>query len=113
MAAAYTPSVTSEAGGLRHSQRAIMPRRICARVGCGEPVNKPTAKYCSIKCCSIDPARHERLRNQARRASARPIPMLRQLRFDFPSQAFDLEAQLSQLCQAREDVPAGMSRLTG
>jgi hypothetical protein len=39
--------------------------------------------------------------------------MLRQLRFDFPSQAFDPEAQLSQLCQAREDVPAGMSRLTG
>jgi hypothetical protein len=39
--------------------------------------------------------------------------MLRQLRFDFPSQAVDPEAQLSQLCQAREDVPAGMSRLTG
>jgi hypothetical protein len=39
--------------------------------------------------------------------------MLRQLRFDFPSQAFDPEAQLSQLCQAREDVPSGMSRLTG
>jgi hypothetical protein len=90
-----------------------MPHRICARVGCGELVHKPTAKYCSIKCCSIDPARHERLRNQARRASARPIPMLRQLRFDFQSQAFDPEAQLTQLCQAREDVPAGMSRLTG
>jgi hypothetical protein len=39
--------------------------------------------------------------------------MLRQLRFEFPSQAFDPEAQLSQLCQSREDVPAGMSRLTG
>jgi hypothetical protein len=113
MAAAYTPAVTSEAGVSRHSQRAAMPRRICARVGCGEPVHKPTAKYCSIKCCSIDPARHERLRNQARRASARPIPMLRQLRFDFQQTAFDPEAQLNELCREREDVPAGMSRLTG
>jgi len=90
-----------------------MTHRICARVGCGEPVHKPTAKYCSIKCCSIDPERHERLRNQARRASARPIPMLRQLRFEFSASAFDPEAQLTQFCQAREDVPAGMSRLTG
>ena len=113
MAAAYTPTVTSEAGMSRHSQRSTMPRRICARVGCDEPVHKPTAKYCSIKCCSIDPARHERLRNQARRASARPIPMLRQLRFDFQPPGFDPEAQLNELCLAREDVPAGMSRLTG
>jgi hypothetical protein len=113
MGAAYTPSVTSEAGVARSSQRSTMPRRICARVGCGEPVHKPTAKYCSIKCCSIDPARHERLRNQARRASARPIPMLRQLRFDFQPTGFDPEAQLNELCQTREDVPAGMSRLTG
>ena len=97
----------------RHSKRATTPRRICARVGCGEPVHKPTAKYCSIKCCSIDPARHERLRIQARRASTRPIPMLRQLRFDFPITGFDPEAQLTVLCQAREDVPSGMSRLTG
>src|ERR1700689_3743905 len=113
MAAAYPPAVTSEAGVSRHSQRAAMPRRICARVGCSEPVHKPTAKYCSIKCCSIDPARHERLRNQARRAAARPIPMLRQLRFDFQATAFDPEAQLNELCLAREDVPSGMSRLTG
>jgi hypothetical protein len=97
----------------RHSERAIMPRRICARVGCGEHVHKPTAKYCSIRCCAIDPARHERLRNQARRGSARPIPMLRQLRFDFPLTGFDPEAQLNELCLAREDVPSGMSRLTG
>jgi len=113
VAAAYTPSVTSEAGVSRHSERVPLPRRICARVGCGEPVHKPTAKYCSIKCCSIDPARHERLRSQARRASSRPIPMLRQLRFEFQSLGFDPEAQLNELCQAREDVPAGMSRLTG
>ena len=113
MGTAYTPSVTLEAGVSRHSERAIMPRRICARVGCSEPVHKPTAKYCSIKCCSIDPARHERLRNQARRASARPIPMLRQLRFEFQATGFDPEAQLTVLCQSREDVPSGMSRLTG
>jgi len=94
--------------------RATAPRRICARVGCGQPVHKATAKYCSIKCCAIDPERHERLRMQARKASARPIPMLRQMRFDFPvSPAFDPEAQLTQLCLSREDVPAGMSRLTG
>ena len=98
---------------LKHSGRASVLHRICARVGCGEPVHKPTAKYCSIRCCSIDPERHQRLRNQALKASARPIPMLRQLRFEFPSQAFDPEAQLTQFCQAREDVPSGMSRLTG
>src|SRR3984957_6913616 len=97
----------------KHSGRATMPRRICARVGCGELVHKPTAKYCSIKCCSIDPARHERLRNQARKAAARPIPMLRQLRFDFPSTSFDPEAQLNELCRAGGDIRAGMSRLTG
>jgi hypothetical protein len=39
--------------------------------------------------------------------------MLRQLRFDFQPTGFDPEAQLTALCQAREDVPAGMSRLTG
>src|ERR1700719_3356679 len=98
---------------LKQPRRVAMPLRICARVGCSELVHKPTAKYCSIKCCSIDPARHERLRNQARRASARPIPMLRQLRFDFQPTSFDPEAQLNELCRAREDVPAGMSRLTG
>jgi hypothetical protein len=97
----------------KFSRRTIMPLRICARVGCAEKVHKATAKYCSIKCCAIDPARHERLRNQARKSSARPLPMLRQLRFDFQASTFDPEAQLTQLCQAREDVPSGMSRLTG
>src|ERR1700681_2490435 len=112
-AAAYTHRVTSEAGMLKHSGRASVLHRICARVGCGEPVHKPTAKYCSIRCCSIDPERHQRLRNQALKASARPIPMLPPLRFELPSQAFDREPQLTQFCQAREDVPSGMSRLTG
>lgn len=113
MAAAYTPPMRLEARMSGESRRAAIPHRLCARVGCGEPVHKATAKYCSIKCCSIDPERHERLRIQARKASSRPIPMLRQLRFDFPSQTFDPEAQLTQLCLAREDVPSGMSRLTG
>ena len=39
--------------------------------------------------------------------------MLRQLRFDFVATGLDPEAQLYELSQAREDVPAGMSRLTG
>jgi hypothetical protein len=39
--------------------------------------------------------------------------MLRQLRFDFALKGFDPEAQLNELCLAREDVPSGMSRLTG
>ncbi len=39
--------------------------------------------------------------------------MLRQLLFDFQPTGFDPEAQLNLLCQAREDVPSGMSRLTG
>jgi len=39
--------------------------------------------------------------------------MLRQLRFEFQPIGFDPEAQLNELCLAREDVPAGMSRLTG
>ena len=82
--------------------------RICARRGCGTAVKKPTAKYCSVRCCAIDPERHERLRAQARRASARPLTMAHQLSL---SVAFDPEAQLAQLCQGREDAPAGMSRL--
>lgn len=76
-------------------------------------VKKPTAKYCSIRCCAIDPERHERLRNQARRASARPLPMTHQLSIGFTAVGIDAEALLAQLCEGREDVPAGMSRLVG
>ena len=83
-------------------------RRVCARLGCGTAVKKPTAKYCSVRCCAIDPERHERLRAQARRTSARPLTMARQLSLNV---TFDAEAQLAQLCQGREDAPAGMSRL--
>jgi len=82
--------------------------RLCARRGCGAAVKKPTAKYCSVRCCAIDPERHERLRAHARRASARPLTMAHQLSLNV---TFDPEAQLAQLSQGREDVPAGMSRL--
>ena len=84
--------------------------RLCARRGCGEPVKKRTAKYCSVHCCAIDPERHERLRQQARRAAARPLPMTRQLSLDLQRPAaFDPEASLAQL-RGRDDVPSGMSR---
>jgi hypothetical protein len=88
-------------------------QRLCARRGCAEPVKKRTAKYCSVRCCAIDPERHERLRQQARRASARPLPMTRQLALTLQPAAFDPEALLAQLCLGREDVPEGMSRFAG
>jgi hypothetical protein len=86
--------------------------RMCARRGCGAIVKKRTAKYCSIRCCAIDPERHERLRNQSRR-SVPPLPMTRQLTLGLQAGGFDPEAQLALLCVGREDIPAGMSRLAG
>lgn len=86
--------------------------RLCARRGCNEPVKKKTAKYCSVRCCAIDPERQERLRTQARRA-ARTIPMTRQLALNLTAPAFDPEALLAQLCRDREDVPEGMARFAG
>ena len=74
-------------------------------------VKKPTAKYCSVRCCAIDPDRLERLRAQTRRANARPLTMTRQLTLSMQSPTYDPEAQLAELCRQREDVPAGMSRL--
>lgn len=85
-------------------------RRMCARRGCNAPVKKPTAKYCSVRCCSVDPERLEKLRTQARRAGNRPVlPMARQLQLSFTGG--NPEELLNVLCQGREDVPAGMSRL--
>jgi hypothetical protein len=75
-------------------------------------VKKKTAKYCSVRCCAIDPERHERLRQQARRAS-RPLPMSRQLSLSLRTQPFDPEALLAQLCADREDIPEGMARFAG
>jgi len=88
------------------------PRRTCARRGCTAAVKKPTAKYCSVRCCSIDPQRLEKLRAQARRSSGRPVlPMARQLALTFAQPSANPEEMLNVLCQGREDVPGGMSRL--
>lgn len=88
-------------------------RRLCARVGCNAPVKKATGKYCSVRCCSIDPQRLQRLRNQARRVHARPLVMSRQLSLTLPTAVYDSEAELEDLCRGREDAPQGMSRLAG
>ncbi|MFN2539403.1 MAG: hypothetical protein ABR549_14810 [Mycobacteriales bacterium] len=87
-----------------------LARRVCARRGCNAAVKKPTAKYCSVQCCSIDPERLEKLREQARRSSRRSVlPMARQLQISFASG--NPEEMLNGLCEGREDVPAGMRRL--
>jgi len=96
-------------GGHSHAT----PSKICARRGCGAAVKKRTAKYCSIRCCSIDPERHERLRLQARRANARPLPMTRQMTLSMSDSSLDPEAQLAEMGEGREDIPAGMSRFAG
>jgi hypothetical protein len=88
------------------------PRRVCARRGCNIAVKKPTAKYCSVQCCSLDPERLEKLRTQARRASRRTVlPMARQLQMNFVAVSSNPEDLLNSLCEGREDVPAGMRRL--
>ena len=84
--------------------------RTCARRGCSEPVKKATAKYCSVRCCTIDPERLQRLRAHARRSSGRPLPLAHQL--TLPMAPYDPEAQLS-VFRGREDIPGGMSRLAG
>jgi|SRR5437879_2148343 len=85
--------------------------RICARPGCTETVKKPTAKYCSVRCCAVDPERHERLREQARRSARTPVlPLVRQLAIAF-GEGSNPEEMLSVLCQGREDAPAGLRRL--
>lgn len=85
-------------------------RRTCARRGCMAPVKKATAKYCSVRCCSLDPERHARLRLSAQRSNRRVLPMTRQLNLGFSS-ANNPEAAISRISEAREDVPRGMSRL--
>lgn len=88
--------------------------RLCVRRGCGHPVKKPTGKYCSVRCCSIDPERHERLRAQARRAGRRTVlPMAKQLTFDTHLWSPNPEAQIAAMSLDREDVPSGMSRFAG
>ncbi len=85
-------------------------RRICARRGCTAAVKKATAKYCSVRCCAIDPERHARLRLSAQRSNRRVLPMSRQLSLGL-SPTNNPEAALSRISESREDVPQGMSRL--
>ena len=88
--------------------------RTCARPGCTETVKKPTGKYCSVRCCSVDPERHERLREQARRHARTPVlPLARQLAIAFSEGSPNPEEMLTLLCQGREDAPAGLRRLIG
>jgi hypothetical protein len=84
--------------------------RICARIGCQTMVNKATAKYCSVLCCSTDPQRLSRMRERSRIASRQVLPMSRQLAIPFGSHD-GAEQMLALLCEGREDAPLGMARL--
>ena len=84
--------------------------RVCATRDCENAVKKPTAKYCSVACCAKDPARNERIREQAKRNRRRIIPLTRQLSLGFETHA-GAEAQLASITTNSEDVPFGMSRL--
>ncbi|MDQ6846258.1 MAG: hypothetical protein M3019_01540 [Candidatus Dormibacteraeota bacterium] len=96
--------------GQNGSDATTTTRRICARRGCAAPVKKRTAKYCSVRCCSIDPERHARLRLSAQRSSRRVLPLTRQLSLGLGA-TNNPEAAISRISEAREDVPRGMSRL--
>jgi hypothetical protein len=75
-------------------------------------VKKPTNKYCSVRCCTIDPERLERLRVQAQRSHRRVLPMARQLALELGGLPLsNPEAEIDLVGQGREDVPRGMSRL--
>jgi hypothetical protein len=84
-------------------------RRVCARQGCSALVKKPTAKYCSVRCCTVDPERRQRLRLSSRRSTRRVLPMSRQLSLALSS-ANNPEAALVGFGEGREDIPRGMSR---
>ena len=91
---------------------ATRTQRICAHPCCNLPVKKSTAKYCSVRCCGSDPARHARLRTQARKSNRKVVPLSLQMTLGI-CMANDDEALLARLCAGREDAPAGMSRLAG
>jgi hypothetical protein len=100
--------------GVRHAADGRLPSvRLCARAGCTEPVKKPTNKYCSVRCCAIDPERLARLRQQAHRNARRTVlPLAHQLSLEmWGSSLANPEAEIELLEEAREDVPRGMSRL--
>jgi hypothetical protein len=94
--------------GIAHGFKQIAPVKICARPGCEAAVKKTTAKYCSIRCCAIDPVRQERLRRQARRAPI--VPLAHQLSIMFQVHP-DMEASLDERTLGRDDIPAGLQRL--
>ena len=93
---------------IAHGLKQIAPFKICARPGCDASVKKATAKYCSIRCCGMDPSRQERLRRQARRAPI--VPLAHQLSIIFQVHR-DIEASLDDRSFGREDIPAGLQRL--
>ena len=94
--------------GIAHGLKQTVSLKICARSGCDASVKKATAKYCSIRCCAMDPNRQERLRRQARRAPI--IPLAHQLPLMFQVHR-DIEASLDDRTFGREDIPAGLQRL--
>lgn len=91
-----------------HGLKQTATLKICARPGCEASVKKATAKYCSIRCCAVDPDRQERLRRQARRAPI--VPLAHQLSIIFQVHP-DIEASLDERWTNREDIPAGLQRL--
>jgi hypothetical protein len=93
---------------IAHGLKQAASLKICARPGCEASVKKATAKYCSIRCCALDPSRKERLRRQARRAPI--IPLAHQLPLMFQVHR-DIEASLDDRTFGREDIPAGLQRL--
>jgi hypothetical protein len=100
--------------GVRHAADGRLPAvRLCARAGCDQPVKKRTNKYCSVRCCAIDPERLERLRTQAQRNGRRTVlPLARQLSLEiWGTSLANPEAEIALLGEGREDVPRGMSRL--
>lgn len=107
----YTPPVERDLATNRAAPHAPTGR-VCVRRGCGAPVKKATAKYCSVRCCSIDPERRQRIRVSSQRANRRVLPMSRQLTLAI-SAAQNPEAAIASLCEGREDVPRGMSLLSG
>lgn len=79
--------------------------RQCARLGCAKQVKKPTNKYCSRHCCTVDPARLQRLREVSRR---RVLPMSKQLDL---SVWMGEEKALEAACAGVEEAPSGLRRL--
>jgi hypothetical protein len=87
--------------------------RLCARKGCGESVKKPTNRYCSRACCAADPERIARLRHRAPLIPLHSEPPLREAGLPWPSElpAGNAEELFLEGQQAREECPAGLSRL--